>query len=200
MKQCGFTVWFTGLSGAGKTTLATMLKQELLNLDLNAELLDGDVIRKTLCKDLGFSREDRIRNLERVACVAELLNKNGVTALCSIISPYREAREYCRSQITNYIEVYVKCPLEVLVRRDSKGLYQQAAAGTLKNFTGISDPYEEPLQPEITLETNTKTPAECLEEIMLWLKNNNYISSGPETYSAGEEKILEKRLEALGYL
>lgn len=180
MRKRGFTVWFTGLSGAGKTTLANMLKQELQNLNLHAELLDGDEIRKTLSKDLSFSREDRIRHLERVAFVVELLNKNGATVLCSIISPYRKAREYCRNQVTNYIEVYVKCPLEVLVQRDSKGLYQKAAAGTLKNFTGVSDPYEEPLQPEIILETNIKTPSECIEEIVLWLKNNAYISCATE--------------------
>ena len=139
----GFTVWFTGWSGAGKTTLAIALETRLRRRGLNnVQRLDGDVVREDLTRDLGFSKEDRDENIRRIAFVAELLSNNGVATLVSFISPYRDARAKAKQRCLNFVEVYTKCSLEALARRDTKGMYARAMAGEIKNFTGISDPYE----------------------------------------------------------
>src|SRR5918996_51557 len=145
-KQEGFTIWFTGLSGAGKTTLAAALAAELANRGLKVEILDGDEVRTNLSKGLGFSKEDRDTNIRRIGYVAHLLTRNGVVAITAAISPYRAIRDEVRARIgRGFVEVYAKCPLETLITRDVKGLYQRALAGEIKEFTGVSDPYEEPL-------------------------------------------------------
>ena len=145
MGQQGFPLWFTGLSGSGKTTLAKSVEKELRARGLKVERLDGDTVRQSLTKDLGFTKEDRDNNIERVTFVAKLLTRNGVAVLASFISPYREVRARSREEIGNFIEVYCKAPLEVLIERDVKGLYTKALRGEIENFTGISDPYEDPL-------------------------------------------------------
>src|SRR5712672_1431700 len=151
----GFTLWFTGLSGAGKSTLAGMAAEELRRRGRRVEVLDGDEIRTNLSKGLGFSKEDRDANIRRIGYVARLLSRNGVIAIVAAISPYREVRdEVRRGHEACFVEVFVDCSLEELVRRDTKGLYARALAGTLKNLTGVSDPYEPPLTPEIIIHSD----------------------------------------------
>src|SRR6476659_5022102 len=166
----GFTVWLTGLSGAGKTTVAQSIVNELKASDVNIELLDGDEVRTNLSKGLGFSKEDRDTNIRRIGYVSRLLSRNGVGVIASAISPYREVRDEVRQSITSdgseFIEVYVQCPIEVLVERDVKGLYKKALAGEIKEFTGVSDPYEEPLEPEVVVATNQETVEESAHKII----------------------------------
>ncbi len=198
----GFTVWFTGLSGSGKTTLAQMLEAELRARGLTrVERLDGDIVRQGLTRDLGFSKEDRDKNIERVTFVAKLLTRNGVAVLCSFISPYREVRARSRQEIGQFVEVYCRCPLEALLARDVKGMYRKALAGEIANFTGISDPYEEPLDPEVVLDTDRETPAESLARLLGYLEAQGYIpgAAGP-VYSPQEQAEVEERLRSLGYM
>jgi len=161
----GFCIWLTGLSGSGKTTLARLLEQRLLASGARVEVLDGDAVRTNLSKGLGFSREDREENIRRVGFVCELLVRNGVVTIAALISPYREARDSVRRRIPHFVEVYLSCPLEVLIRRDVKGLYKEALAGHIPHFTGISDPYEPPLEPEVIVDSSRETPAESVEKI-----------------------------------
>src|SRR3989338_2153317 len=153
MEPKGFTLWFTGLSGAGKSTLANYVAKELRHRGLKVEILDGDEVRTNLSQGLGFSKEDRDTNIKRIGYVCKLLTRNGVGAIGAATSPYRETRDYNRQQIGHFIEVYVRCSIEALTRRDVKGLYKKALAGEIKNFTGVSDPYEPPLHPEIIVDT-----------------------------------------------
>jgi len=157
----GFTLWFTGLSGAGKSTLSAPIADRLRTLGHRVEVLDGDIVRTNLSKGLGFSKEDRDTNIRRIGFVADLLSRNGVVAITAAISPYRAIRDEIRHQVTGngagFVEVYVKCPIDVLAERDVKGLYKKAIAGEIKNFTGVSDPYEEPLAPEVTVESDKET-------------------------------------------
>jgi adenylyl-sulfate kinase len=174
-EQAGFTVWFTGLSGAGKTTVAVALEKELRARGLKVERLDGDTVRQSLTRDLGFSKEDRDKNIERVTFVAKLLSRNGVAVLASFISPYREVRAMVRRETTNFTEVFVNAPLEVCVARDVKGMYAKAFRGEIKEFTGVSDPYEEPDNPEITLHTHLETVEESLAKCLTYLEERGYI-------------------------
>jgi adenylyl-sulfate kinase len=174
----GFTLWLTGLSGAGKTTCSHLVEQRLRALGARVEVLDGDVVRTYLSKDLGFCKEDRNENIRRIGFVCELLSRNGVIAIAAAISPYRAAREQVRARIPNFVEVYMECPLEVLVERDPKGLYKRALAGDLPHFTGISDPYEAPLAPELTIHSNLETPEESLERIWIVLERLRLIPYG----------------------
>jgi adenylylsulfate kinase len=166
MIQDGITVWFTGLSGAGKSTIATELAKILRRQGHKVEVLDGDIVRKSLTRDLGYSRADRDENIRRIGFVADLLTRNGVIVLVSVISPYRDVREEVRHQIGNFIEVYVKAPLEVCEQRDVKGLYKKARAGEIRGFTGIDDPYEPPLHPQIECLTDRETVAESVVKVM----------------------------------
>lgn len=165
-EQQGFVLWFTGLSGAGKTTLAVALEKELKTRGLRVERLDGDIVRQALTRDLGFSKEDRDMNIERVTFVAKLLSRNGVAVLCSFISPYQVTRDMVRREVTNFVECYVEVPLEEVIRRDVKGLYKKALAGEIPNFTGVSDPYEPPLQAEIVVNSADQTEQESLQTIL----------------------------------
>src|SRR6266487_3521247 len=153
MANRGFTIWFTGLSGSGKSTLAEIIERRLKQHGRNVEILDGDIVRTHLSKGLGFSREDRDTNIKRIAFVASLLTRNGVVCISAAIAPYREAREWARGEVEDFVEVYVKCPIEVCRQRDVKGLYKLVDAGKIKNFTGVDDPYEEPDHPEVIVET-----------------------------------------------
>lgn len=201
MEQRGFTLWFTGLSGSGKTTLAKTVEQELRQRGLKVERLDGDIVRQSLTRDLGFSKEDRDRNIERVTFVAKLLTRNGVATLCSFISPYREVRARSRAEIGNFVEVYCACPLETCIERDIKGLYNKAMNGEIENFTGISDPYEPPENPEIVVHTDRETVERSTAIILRRLVELGYIQGeAAEVYSAEEEGEVEERLRALGYI
>lgn len=174
-EQKGFTLWFTGLPCSGKSAIADRVAEILREHNLKVERLDGDVVRKSLCRDLGFSREDRNENIRRVTFVAKLLTRNGVVVLTSFISPYREIRDEARREIGDFIEVYTKCPLEVCIARDVKGMYQKALRGEIKEFTGVSDPYEEPLNPELVLETDQESLDESAQRIIDFLKKTGYL-------------------------
>lgn len=169
----GFTLWFTGLSGSGKTTLANLLEQQFRQWGFKVEVLDGDVIRTNLSKGLGFSKADRDENIRRVGFVCNLLSRNGVIAIAACISPYREIRDENRARVEKdgaaFVEVFCRCPLERLIERDIKGLYRKALAGEIENFTGVSDPYEEPLHPEVVVDTDTETPEESAGKILSYL-------------------------------
>ncbi|WP_238134301.1 adenylyl-sulfate kinase [Calderihabitans maritimus] len=171
----GFTLWFTGLSGAGKSTLAHLVAEELRRRGRKVEILDGDEVRENLSKGLGFSKEDRDTNILRIGYVARLLARNGVIAIAAAISPYRETREKVREANGDFVEVFVKCPLEECIRRDVKGLYQKALKGEIQQFTGISDPYEEPLNPEIVVETDRQEPEESAVLIISYLEEHGYL-------------------------
>ena len=173
--QKGVTVWFTGLSGAGKTTLARAVYDELKARGHRVEILDGDVVRQYLTKGLGFSKEDRDENIRRIGFVAHLLTRNGVIVLVAAISPYRETREEVRQKIGDFIEVYVNAPLEVCEQRDVKGLYKKARAGEIKNFTGISDPYEPPQVPEVECRTDLESVGDSVNKILAKLEESGYL-------------------------
>jgi adenylyl-sulfate kinase len=175
MSEQGFTVWFTGLSGAGKTTLTGRLETVLRERGHKVEVLDGDVVRTNLSKGLGFSKEDRDTNILRIAFVANLLTRNGVATITAAISPYRDIREQARQQIGHFVEVYVRCSLEELARRDVKGLYAKAMRGEIANFTGVSDPYEEPLNPEVIVDSERETIEESLDKIVTRLEQLRYL-------------------------
>lgn len=175
-QQQGFTVWFTGMSGSGKTTLARRLVDELRDRGIRRiELLDGDVIRTHLSRGLGFSKEDRDTNIRRIGWVCQVLTRNGVVAVASAISPYRAVRDEVREQIGAFVEVYVKCPIDVLVERDVKGLYAKALAGEIENFTGISDPYEPPVEPEVVVETDQETVDDSVAKILAALESRGHV-------------------------
>jgi adenylylsulfate kinase len=171
----GFTLWFTGLSGAGKSTLAGMASEEFRKRGHRVEVLDGDEVRTNLSKGLGFSKEDRDTNIRRIGYVARLLARNGVIAITAAISPYRAIRDEIRQGHERFVEVYVKCPLEKLIERDVKGLYRRALKGEIGSFTGISDPYEEPLNPELVIETHLESPEQSLRRLLLRLEAIRYI-------------------------
>ncbi len=173
----GFTVWLTGLSGAGKSTIAQALARALEERGLRVEVLDGDVVRKNLSKGLGFSKEDRDTNVMRVGWVCQLLNKHGVVAIAALISPYRDTRDRVRAMIPRFVEVYVHAPLEVLIQRDVKGLYKKALAGEIQNFTGISDPYEPPEHPEVTCHTHEESVEQSVGKILAFLEGRGWIAS-----------------------
>ena len=175
MEHKGFTLWFTGLSGSGKSVIADTVAEELKKMGMKVERLDGDIVRKSLTKDLGFTEEDRNMNIERVTFVAKLLTRNGVAVLCSFISPYNKIRAYSRKEIGDYILVYVKCSLEVCEQRDPKGMYKKARAGEIKNFTGIDHPFEEPNNLDIIIETDKQTIEECKNTILISLKKMGYL-------------------------
>jgi adenylyl-sulfate kinase len=174
--QKGFTVWFTGLSGAGKSTIAEMLYHELLARGMKTEILDGDEVRKNLSKGLGFSKEDRDTNIMRIGFVADLLTRNGVATICCPISPYKETRDACREMIGEFIEVYVHATVEeIAAHRDPKGLYKKALAGEITGFTGVDDPYEVPEHPELVIDTEAEGPEDSLRHVLDTLEARGYI-------------------------
>lgn len=177
-EQKGFTVWFTGLSGAGKSTIAEMLYHELQKRNMKTEILDGDVVRQNLSKGLGFSKEDRDTNIRRIGFVAEMLTRNGVATICCPISPYKETRDEIRATIGDFVEVYVHATVdEIAEHRDPKGLYKKALAGEITNFTGVDDPYEAPEKPELVLDTMVEEPIESLQNVLTKLHELGYIES-----------------------
>lgn len=204
MAHKGVTIWFTGLSGAGKSTIAEILDPKLREIGMKVESLDGDVIRTNLSKGLGFSKEDRDLNVLRVGFVCDLLTRNGVVVIASLISPYEEIRQKNRALIGNYIEVHVATPIDECANRDPKGLYKKAYAGEIKGFTGIDDPYEDPVNPEIVLDTLNNTPEQCADIVIKYMIEKGYLPSGERSedsvYSEEEEAEVKKRLEDLGYI
>lgn len=168
LAHSGFTLWFTGMSGAGKSTISEVIYDRLKSGGAKVEMLDGDVVRTHLSKGLGFSKEDRDTNVRRIGFVCELLSRNGVIAMVAAISPYRDVRDEVRSRIDKFVEVHVTCPIEVLAERDVKGLYKKALAGEIGSFTGVSDPYEPPLSPEVLVDSSKETVEESVEKV--WAK------------------------------
>ncbi len=201
MKNRGFTLWFTGLPCSGKSTLAELVGKELERRGRGVEILDGDVVRTNLTKGLGFSKEDRDANIRRIGFVCGLLSKHGAVAISAAISPYRATRDEVRSKTQNFIEVYVATPLEVCIQRDVKGMYKKALAGEIKQFTGVSDPYEPPLQPEIVIDTQKESPEESAARVLEELERRWLIEPGPQpAYTAHEAERIWSRLANLGYI
>lgn len=203
MKERGICIWLTGLPCSGKSTIANILKDFLEERGRDIEILDGDIVRNFLNKDLGFSKEDRLENMRRVSVLADLLTKHGVDVIVALVSPYREGRNNARKLLPKFVEVFVKAPLEICEKRDVKGMYKLAREGKIKNFTGVDDPYEEPENPEVICETDKETPEESAQKIILFLEQKNLIEKSPEQkegYTEEEEEIVKKRLEDLGYI
>jgi len=173
--QKGFTAWFTGLPCCGKTTVADKVAEILQSKGYKVERLDGDIVREYITSDLGFSKKDRDENLKRVSFVAKLLTRNGVAVLATFVSPYKERRNKLRKEIKDFVEIYVKCPVELCMKRDVKGMYKKALAGKIKNFTGVDDPYEEPENPELTIETDKETVDESVRKVLEKLSELGYI-------------------------
>ncbi|MEE9270761.1 MAG: adenylyl-sulfate kinase [Candidatus Krumholzibacteria bacterium] len=198
----GFTLWFTGLPCSGKSTLARKVEEVLLERGVNVEVLDGDEVRENLSKGLTFSKEDRDINIRRIGYVCKLLARNGAVAIGAAISPYKAIRDEIRAQHDRFIEVYVKAPIDVLTERDVKGMYKKALAGEIKNFTGVSDPYEAPENPEILVETDKEDVDESLQKIIRTLELMNYVpgADAESEYSDEEEEKIKSRLKDLGYI
>ncbi len=197
----GFTVWFTGLSGAGKTTVSRIVAQMLRDRGKKVEILDGDVVRMNLSKGLGFSKEDRDTNIRRIGFVCHLLSRNGVVAVGAAISPYKAIRDENRALIGDFIEVYARCPMDVLIQRDVKGMYKKALAGEIKGFTGVDDPYEPPENPEVIFDSDRESPEESALKVIKKIEELGYLepltASG---YTTEEEAKVNERLKSLGYL
>lgn len=200
--KLGTTLWMTGFSGAGKTTIANALAELLIRRGEKVEILDGDIVRTNLSKGLGFSKEDRETNLMRIGFVCQLLSRNGAFAIAAAISPYDYIRKNLRAADENFVEVFVNAPIEKCIERDVKGLYKKALAGEIKQFTGIDDPYEAPDDAEIEVHTDVETVEESVSIIIKRLEELGRIETvnNSDGYTADEEKFIQKRLEALGYI
>ncbi|MBE9566274.1 MAG: adenylyl-sulfate kinase [Proteobacteria bacterium] len=197
----GFTLWFTGLSGSGKSTLAERVRDLLLERGMKVEVLDGDVVRQNLSKGLGFSQEDRDINIRRIGFVCNLLTRNEVVAIGAAISPYRAIRDENRKLIGRFVEVYCKCDIDTLKGRDPKGLYEKALRGEIKNFTGVSDPYEAPEKAEVVVDTANEDIDTSVDRIIGTLEQMGYIPAGDgRGYSEDEEESIKARLRDLGYI
>jgi len=187
----GFVIWLTGLSGAGKTTITEVLAPKLTKLGLRVERLDGDEVRRQLSPELGFSKEDRETHAKRVVYVSKLLAKNGVAVIVALISPYRAFRAFARQEVENFVEVYVKCSIETCAKRDPKGLYKKAFRGEIKDMTGLQDPYEEPLNPEVILDTEQTSPELNADKILDTLRDLGYFEQVErKSLVTGQSKVL----------
>ncbi|MCS6859589.1 MAG: adenylyl-sulfate kinase [Abditibacteriales bacterium] len=199
----GFVIWFTGVPASGKSTAANGVAAALRERGVKVEVLDADIVRRELSPDLGFEKKDRDLNTKRLTFIGKLLARNGVACLIAASASYREFRDRARNEIENFVECWVKCPLEVCQRRDPKGLYARAARGEISNVEGIHQPYEEPLHPEVVLETDKESPEECVAKVMATLERLGYLDAKPEAaevYSEEDEEKVAKRLKALGYI
>jgi len=171
----GSVVWFTGLPCSGKSTLAHLLHESLKGQHVPSEIFDGDIVRQRLTKGLGFSKEDRMENVRRIAFVAHLLARHGVISIVAAISPYQEARDEIRKEVDNYVEVFVDCPLDVCQTRDVKGMYKKAQEGNIQHFTGVSDPYEVPTRPDLIVKTSLENQTESLSRILGFLTEKGHV-------------------------
>ena len=198
----GFTVWITGLTNSGKTTIARLLRTELNAIGAHAEVIDGAEIRKTtISKGLGFSEEDRERNVLRMGEVCKLLSRNGIIAIAAAVSPSRASREKNRDLIGRYVEVWCRCPMEELKKRDTRGFYAKSEAGEITNVAGVDAPYEEPERPEIILDTNCESPEESVGRIIATLEILGYIEPRKgAAYTSEEESLIKEHLKKMGYL
>jgi len=197
----GFTLWFTGLSGSGKSTLAERVRDILLERGMKVEVLDGDEVRTNLSKGLGFSKEDRDTNIRRIGWVCHLLTRNDVVAVSAAISPYKAIRDENRKLIGRFVEVYCECDLDTLKDRDPKGLYEKALNGEIKNFTGVSDPYESPEKAEVVVNTASEDIDASVNKIIATLEQLSYIpATDGRGYSEDEEESIKQRLKDLGYI
>ena len=192
----GVTVWFTGLPCSGKTTISRLVFERLNRSGKKVELLDGDVVRQNLTKGLGFTTEDRNENIRRIGYVCRLLTRNGVVAISAAISPYRALREEVRGVIGSFLEIYVECPLDICIQRDIKGMYQRAISGELTHFTGVSDPYEEPLHPDLILHTNEETPEASARRVLALLAKSGYVQEGIGTCMSYDSGLLFEQISA----
>ena len=196
----GFTVWFTGLTGSGKSTLARMLRDQMVGLGRQCEMLDSGRIRQALNRSLGFTREEIEGNLKRIAYECKLLNRNGVVTVVGAISPYRGVRDAIREDVGRFIEVYCRCPLEVLMKRDKSDLFGRAQRGEIQHVAGINSRYEEPIKPEVLLNTDVETPEACVRRIISTLRILGYLSEiASSAYTPEEEDMIKNRLRDLGY-
>jgi adenylyl-sulfate kinase len=196
----GFTLWFTGLPCSGKSTLSQIVAAELEQRGRGVEVLDGDVVRENLTKGLGFSKEDRDTNIRRIGFVCGLLSKHGAVAISAAISPYRAVRDEVRAKIENFIEVHVDTPLDLCIQRDVKGMYKKALAGQMKHFTGIDDPYEAPLNPEIIIKTANETPEKSAARVLAYLAEKGFIEApAAGSYNSEQSEKLQEKLARVGY-
>jgi adenylylsulfate kinase len=198
-ERAGITLWFTGLPSSGKSTIARRVEQLLLERGFPVELLDGPEVRQSLSRGLGFSREDREENVRRIGYVAKLLSRNGVIAICAAVSPYRATREEVRRNVTNFVEVFVDCPLGVAERRDHEGLYRRARRGEIEDFTGVSDPYEAPDRPEVHIHADRESTDAAAKKVIKTLELLKLIPVGDASGIPDEEEI-RRRLAGLGYI
>lgn len=196
----GVCLWLTGLPSSGKTTVAKLVEQKLLNQDERIERLDGDVVRQSLTADLGFSRRDRDKNIARVAFVAKMLQRNDVITLCSFITPYRAQRDHVRNEIDDVRIVHVEASVEACIERDPKGMYEKAQAGEIDGFTGIDAPYEQPVTPDLALYTEDETVEESANKVLVYLAKEGFLKEAPDIPTDGDEETIHSHLEELGYI
>jgi adenylyl-sulfate kinase len=194
MSYPGFTIWFTGLPCSGKSTVSLLIAETIRKERGMVEILDGDVIRTNLSKGLGFSREDRETNLNRIAFVCNLLTRNGVPNIAAAISPFENVRDAARELIGNYIEVYTHCPVEKCIERDVKGMYKKALAGEIKGFTGVDDPYDEPVNPEVVCDTADETPEESAAKVIQYLRKNGFLPATEGSNGSGHRVDVKERI------
>jgi adenylyl-sulfate kinase len=196
----GAVVWFTGLPSSGKSTIAREVYRQLLDRHCAVELLDGSEVRESLSRGLGFSREDREENVRRIGYVAKLLSRNGVIAICAAVSPFRATRDEVRRNTTNFLEVYVECPVEVAEARDSDGMYARARRGEIEEFTGVNAPYEPPTAPEVHIRADRESAVDAAWKVTRTLEMIGVIPEGPAAAGASQEDDIRRRLASLGYL
>jgi adenylyl-sulfate kinase len=193
MSLPGFTIWFTGLPCSGKSTISEILAKVIKEERGKVEILDGDVIRTNLSKGLGFSRADRETNLMRIAFVCNLLTRNGVPNIAAAISPFENVRQAAREMIGSFVEVYARCPVEKCIERDVKGMYKKALAGEIKGFTGVDDPFDEPVDPEVICDTDRETPEESAQKVVDYLRQHGYLPAQPSENGQGSAAVLEEK-------
>ncbi len=196
----GAVVWFTGLPSSGKSTIAREVYRQLLDRHCAVELLDGSEVRESLSRGLGFSREDREENVRRIGYVAKLLSRNGVIAICAAVSPFRATRDEVRRNTTNFLEVYVECPVEVAEARDTDGMYARARRGEIEEFTGVNAPYEAPPTPEVHIRADRESASDAAWKVLRTLEMVGVIPEGPATAATSQEDDIRRRLASLGYL